>query len=308
MLFRSVTAILEKALVLAGHNLKMDNVEVVKKFADGLPEALVDESKIEQVFVNIFLNAIQSMPEGGVIEISCRNEKVGYGSSVPLAEGEYIVISVKDRGIGIPDEHLGKIFDPYFTTKQIGSGLGLATAHSIVNNHGGYIGVESEPGKGSIFHIYIPASTANVTGTEEDEEVLIKGEGRILVMDDEDIVREVAKEMIISLGYGAELARNGEEAIELYEKAISSGRPFDAVIMDLTVPGGMGGKEALVKLKKIDPEVRSIVSSGYSHNPVMGRYEEFGFTGVLSKPYKIKDLGEALNSVISGECARSSKG
>ena len=181
-----------------------------------------------------------------------------------------------------------KIFDPYFTTKQSGSGLGLATTHSIIKNHDGYIEVESEVGVGTKFLIYLPA-LHKVEKENEDliKEEILSGAGRVLVMDDEEIIREVAGEMLSKIGYEVEYARDGTEAIEMYRRAKERNRGFDAVIMDLTIPGGMGGKEALENLREIDPDVKAIVSSGYSNDPVMSEFKKYGFNGFVAKPYRI---------------------
>ncbi len=215
-----------------------------------------------------------------------------------LKEGRYVRISIKDQGVGIAEEYLSKIFDTYTTTKQNGSGLGLATCYSIVKKHDGYITIDSELSIGTTFHIYLPASEKELVVIEDAYEKQIVGSGKVLIMDDEEIVRDVAGEMLKSIGYEVEFAVDGEESIDLYKKAKESGQPFDAVIMDLTIPGGMGGKEAIKRLTIIDPEVKAIVSSGYSNDPIMADYKGYGFSGVIVKPYKIKELSEELNKVI----------
>jgi len=258
----------------------------------------VDDGQISQVINNLVINADQAMPEGGIIKVRAENIIVDKDHSLPLKEGRYVKISIEDQGIGIPKEHLSKIFDPYFTTKQKGSGLGLATTYSILKKHGGYITVESELRVGSIFHIYLPASRERAAPKKEvEEEIFIPGRGRVLVMDDEDMVREVAGEMLTQLGYEVELAKDGAEAIKLYKQAIEAKEPYDAVILDLTVPGGMGGKEAIKRLLEIDPKVKAIVSSGYSNDPIMAEFKRYGFMGVVAKPYRIKDLSEVLAGI-----------
>lgn len=217
-----------------------------------------------------------------------------------LKECPYVKVTVKDEGVGIPEEYLQKVFDPYFTTKERGKGLGLATAYSIIKRHEGYITVESQPGKGTAFHIYLPASP-DASIAAKRHESLIEGKGRVLIMDDEDIVIQVATEMLKRLGYEVEVSKDGSEAIEIYKKAMESGRAFDAVIMDLTIPGGMGGKEAIKKLKEIDPDVRAIVSSGYSNDPILAEYRDYGFAGAVSKPYKIQKLSEELHGVVNSQ-------
>jgi CheY-like chemotaxis protein len=238
------------------------------------------------------------MPEGGTIAIACENVSISVKDAFPVREGDYVHIALKDQGIGIAKEHLPKIFDPYFTTKQKGSGLGLATSYSIIKRHDGHITVESEPGVGTTFHLYLPASSQEIVANEAGEQPCPPGEGRILVMDDEDIVRTVASDMLNSLGYEVEVAGDGAEAIALFSKARASGKGFDAVIMDLTVPGGMGGKEAVKRLIEIDPAAKAIVSSGYSNDPVMADYGKYGFAGVIAKPYTMSNLRDAVGRAL----------
>ena len=260
----------------------------------------VDEGQITQVINNLIINASQAMPEGGIIKVRAENIVVDAEQGLPLKEGKYMKISIEDLGIGIPEEHLQKIFDPYFTSKQKGSGLGLATAYSIVKRHDGCIQVKSELGVGSTFSIYLPASSKEVLIEKALRERIPTGKGKILLMDDEEPVREVGGEMLEGLGYEVEFTKDGAEAIELYKKAKESAQPFDAIIVDLTVPGRIGGKEAVEKLIEIDPEVKAIVSSGYSTDPIMADFRKYGFSGVIAKPYKLNELGEALHKVIAG--------
>ena len=258
----------------------------------------VDAGQIGQMIDNIIINADQAMPEGGTISVRAVNVTVSSEDVLPLAEGRYVRITIKDQGTGIPEEHLPKIFDPYFTTKQTGSGLGLTTSYSIVKRHGGHLAVESERDIGTTFQIYLPASAEQAEREEEErvETAVIKG--RVLVMDDKRKVREVAIRMLEHIGHEAECAKNGTQAIEMYEQAKDSGRPFDVVILDLTIPGGMGGRETIEKLKEIDPKVKAIVASGYSNDPVMSEPEKYGFRGTVSKPYRIEELREVLRSVL----------
>jgi CheY-like chemotaxis protein len=243
------------------------------------------------------------MPEGGLIKIQACNvdlETERRKITLPLQAGKYIKISVEDQGIGIPKEHLSKIFDPYFTTKQKGSGLGLATTYSVIKNHNGLITVKSELRIGTTFAIYLPATDKKIEKIEiKKDEKIISGKGKVLVMDDEMILLEFVSEMLKHIGYESESAQNGAEAIELYKNAKENGRPFDVVIMDLTIPGGMGGKEAIKRLKEIDPSIKAIVSSGYSNDPVMANYRDYGFVGVLPKPYRLDDLVEVLKNFIN---------
>ena len=259
-----------------------------------------DPGQLGQVFQNLTINAIQAMPNGGTIKVWAENLTLGKASDLPLSAGRYIKISVRDQGMGIPAEHLPRIFDPYFTTKQKGSGLGLASAYAIIKKHDGHIAVESKPGVVTTFYIYLPAVDQQVTPQPEEDRGLPMGKGKILAMDDEEMVRKVLERMLAPLGYEAEFARDGGEAVEMFVKAQESGQAFAAVILDLTVPGGMGGKEALAKLLEIDPQIKAIVSSGYSDDSVMADCQKYGFSGVIAKPYKISELGKVLNSALTG--------
>jgi CheY-like chemotaxis protein len=240
------------------------------------------------------------MPEGGTVRISCENAVLGADSILPLPPGNYVKVSIIDRGVGIPAEHLKKVFDPYFTTKQKGSGLGLATSYSIIKRHDGHISVESQPGTGSTFSFFLPSSTADVRQEMVVEHRSIRGTGRILVVDDEAMIREVAAKILASQGYEVESAPDGQMALVRYAKAQQQGSPFDVVILDLTIPGGLGGKETIKKLLEIDPQARAIVSSGYSNDPVLAQFTEYGFKGVAAKPYTIKTLSQAVHDVMHG--------
>jgi CheY-like chemotaxis protein len=235
------------------------------------------------------------MPGGGIITIIATVvEGQGRGR-----EGRFLRIQVSDTGKGIDEEHLGKVFDPYFTTKKEGSGLGLATVYSIIKNHDGFVELESQKGRGTTFSIYLPITgkpLAERDGGSDDE--LERGQGRILVMDDEHMVREAAATILEELGYEVEFADNGHEAVARYGDEMRAGRPFDAVIMDLTIPAGMGGKEAVRRLLEIDENARVIVSSGYSNDDIMSDFKRFGFSAVIAKPYRIADLSRTVKSVI----------
>lgn len=278
--------------------LSGSNARVEYSFPDGLWPVEVDEGQINQVINNLILNAEQAMPEGGTIEIHAENISAGAKEGMPLREGKYVKISVKDQGIGIPAEHLHKIFDPYFTTKEKGSGLGLATSYSIVKKHNGYITVELEKGVGTTFYIYLPASEKEPLKKEKVGKATLSDNFKILIMDDEEMLSESIANLLGHMGYMVETARDGTEAIELYKKAKGAGRPFDVVVMDLTIPGGMGGKEAIKRLRGIDPDVKAVVSSGYSSDSVMADFASHGFNGVVVKPYRIEELVETLNKVI----------
>ncbi len=267
--------------------------------AEGLWPAEVDIGQISQVINNIVINANQAMPKGGIIQVAAENLIIEDKHGLPGKPGRYIRISITDQGVGIAQKHLLNIFDPYFTTKQEGSGLGLATAYSIIKRHDGHIAVESRLEVGTTFHIYLPASEKAVP--EKKETWPIKGHGRILVMDDEASLRKIVGKMLAMLGYEAEFAKNGAEAIRMVKEAKETEKPYDAVILDLTVPGGMGGKEAINKLLEIDPEVKAVVFSGYSDDPVLANFQEYGFKGMMTKPFEPLSLGKVLHDVLQGE-------
>jgi two-component system, cell cycle sensor histidine kinase and response regulator CckA len=258
-----------------------------------------DEGQMSQVMSNLALNAQQAMPDGGVVTVTAENVSVSSGKPMGLSDGRYIRISISDRGTGIPPENLSRIFDPYFTTKKKGSGLGLATSEAIMRGHGGSIKVESEVGVGSTIHLYLPASEKCLCQEAHAGETICGGKGRILVMEDEEMVRDVAHEMLALIGYDVQSVCDGSQAIDAYLRAKMEGRPFAAVVMNLTVPGGMGGKEAMAELLRIDPCIRAVVSSGYPNDPVMESCGGYGFKGVVSKPYNIEELNAILHKVIS---------
>jgi len=261
--------------------------------ADDLLSAEIDSGQIGHALHNILLNARQAMPEGGIIDVRAENVEVD-GDSLPLRAGKYVMISIQDHGWGIAANLVPRIFDPYFTTKQSGSGLGLAMVHSIIAKHEGYIAVQSTLGVGTTFSVYLPACEAAQPAESVIGQQLQAGSGRILVMDDEEALLIVLAQMLGRLGYEIECARSGDEAIELYQKAKDAGRRFDIVLLDLTIPGGMGGKEVADRLKEIDDSVILIVSSGYSNTPIMSEFRSYGFDDVLSKPWTPVQLSEVL--------------
>jgi PAS domain S-box-containing protein len=298
---KKITSIVEVINESAEFVLRGSNVKCEYDLADNLWAADVDVGQISQVIQNLLINADQSMPEGGIININAENTIFDTSTDLPLQGGKYVKISVRDQGMGISEDNLHKIFDPFFTTKETGRGLGLSTSYSIIKNHDGHIAVESEPGKGSTVTVYLPAYEKQITSNESDDETNLHGEGHVLIMDDEEMVRSSLGKMLTTIGYEVELARNGTEAIALYEKAKSSSNPIDAVILDLTVPGEMGGKDAIRKLLDIDPQIKAIVTSGYSNDPVMANFREYGFIDVVTKPYTSpSELNKILHKVING--------
>jgi PAS domain S-box-containing protein len=289
------------SLILSGSNVRCDF-----SFPDDLWPVDVDEGQVRQVIGNLMQNAREAMPEGGVVTVRAENvtaREAGIPEGHLQGEDRYLAISIEDKGRGIPGENLQRIFDPYFTTKQMGPhkglGLGLTIAHSIVEKHDGRVEVESQAGKGTTFRIYLPAS-ADLQGKGEASAPPVPVPGtRILVMDDEEVIRDVVGHMLSRLGYEVTFACDGAEAIRIYEEAKASGRHIGGAILDLTIPGGMGGRETIRKLREIDPEVRAAVSTGYSDETILSDYREYGFRGVLPKPYKIDDLRRVLQELLS---------
>ena len=262
----------------------------------------VDVEQVSQVIKNIVLNSVQAMPEGGIIKITCRNMEI-LEEENDLKTGSYVLTSIKDLGEGIPADNLAKIFNPYFTTKKGGTGLGLSMCYSIISRHSGTIRVFSEEGEGTEFKVYLPIANEFVVEEDMTEDyensVQVDDSIYVLVMDDDPGIRDVLTCMLEILGHKVEKCENGADAISIYKKQMSSENPFDIVIMDLTIPGGMGGEEAIKYLREIDPEVKVIVSSGYSNNPVISHYADFGFSGRLAKPFKVSTLEREIHSVLS---------
>ena len=268
-----------------------------------------DEGQVEQVVHNIVLNAKQAMPRGGQVEVSCHNVRFRLPHEAPGEERQFVRISIRDHGPGIPSEHVERIFDPYFTTKSSGTGLGLAVSHTVIQNHGGFIKVESDPGRGATFHVYMPRSTRRVAvQPAPPTQAIPRGTGRVLVMDDERAIATVTASMLRSLGYQAEIVSDGEMAVERYAAALESGSPFDALIMDLTVPGGMGGAEALALLRELDPSVCAIVMSGYADTGLLADFHHVGFSGRLAKPFSLRDLATTVHDLLVSARPRVTQG
>ncbi len=283
--------------------LRGSNVSCEFALADDLRRIDADAGQISQVLHNILINAIQAMPGGGRVRITAKNEELGAVNSVNLPAGDYLKIVVEDQGCGIFPEILSRIFDPYFTTKDTGSGLGLASAYSIIKRHGGDIGVTSTVGRGSRFTLFLPAISESITDNEvAGVEVELKGSGKILFMDDEEIIRETATEILEFAGYRVESCADGRDAVERYRNAYGKNERYDAVIMDLTVPGGMGGKEAAGLILEIDPDAVLIVSSGYSNDPLIANHLQCGFRGAVVKPFSAGSLATEVQRLIGSHC------
>ncbi len=285
------------------------NVVCEIKASDDLWDTEVDKNQIFRAIQAVVLNSKEAMEDGGVVDISIENVEFSDDDKrkefLKLSKGKHLQINIKDQGCGIPEENLSKVFDPFFSTKMVGSGLGLMTALSIVEKHNGAIDIKSELKKGTSIDIYLPATEEKKPVKKKEKEVaLMKSEPsnggpikRVLLMDDEDQVLNLAALMCKKAGLEPTLTHEGSEAVDLYKKSKEEGAPFDLVIMDLTIPAGMGGKEAIGLLREIDPDVRAIVSSGYSNDPVMANYQEYGFKGVMAKPYKLDLLKELVKDL-----------
>jgi PAS domain S-box-containing protein len=265
-----------------------------------LPGVEIDKGQILQVVQNLVINAIQAMPvpADGIVTVAAGPLDLAADEVDDLPAGAYLRIDVQDNGAGIPAEVLPHIFDPFFTTKKTGTGLGLATVDSIVRRHGGRIGVQSTPGEGTLFSVFLPVAGKPVQEEVRRAPLLRFGTGRILFMDDDPKICELTGSMIASLDYTHDVARNGEEAVQLYRRYLAVNRPYDAVLLDLTIIGGMGGEECFKRLKALDPDVRAIVTSGYDDDDMVRRFLEMGFVGYITKPYRVGDLGRVLKSVL----------
>ncbi|MEM9025638.1 MAG: ATP-binding protein [Verrucomicrobiota bacterium] len=263
-----------------------------------------DENQISQVINNLVLNAVQALEGIGEVSVTAENTAVGTkrAQALGIETGDYVEIAVRDNGPGISKDILNQIFSPFFTTKENGNGLGLSSCRTIIRRHGGALNVESELGLGTTFTCLIPAAHENSNPPDAKprppKKSMSSGKGRVLVMDDEEMIRQIAGDMLQILGYEFELVEDGARMLETYKAATEAGKRFDLVIMDLTIPGGMGGKEAAKKLLQIDPLARAVVSSGYSNDPIMESPEDFGFTAAIQKPYTVQDLSTRMAELI----------
>jgi two-component system, cell cycle sensor histidine kinase and response regulator CckA len=300
----SVAQLVDEALSLA---LSGSNVRRLVDIAEHIHAVEVDAGQIAQAFNNILINAVQAMPQGGTVAVKAENVSLGECNGLELFPGDYVRISFADQGGGIPAKEQKKIFDPYYSTKPVGSGLGLTSAHSIVTKHGGHIAVESSPGSGATFICHLPSTRDVFSAAREvffgpgDKRGNVapppRAGGAVLVMDDEGVVRKIAGRMLECLGYQVTTCKSGEEAIELYKRGKESAAPFLAVIMDLTIAGGMGCKEAAEHILAMDPKARLVVSSGYFEDPVLADYREHGFCAIMPKPYKVADLAAVMSGL-----------
>lgn len=278
------------------------------EFAADVAQAEIDAGQISQVIANLVVNADQAMPNGGTLYVSCDNFCYDTTDVIPdLLPGDYVRVRIRDEGVGIPEKYVKRIFDPYFTTKPKGNGLGLATAYSIVKNHNGLMTVESEVHVGTTFTLYLPAALNVETPVAEEAPKKLAetahGTGRVLVVDDEDAIRDLVEFTLTRLGYEVSQAATALQGVELYKERLRVGKRFDLVILDLTLPGGLGGKQALKKLIEIDPTVNAIVSSGYATDATMSRYQDFGFRGCIAKPYEAAELGKLVHEMIEASRA-----
>ncbi len=294
---KSTASLKDLILESATFSIRGSSVKCDFQIAEDLWPAEVDVNQISRVVNNLVLNGTQAMPSGGRLAVHAENAVLGPNRRIPLPPGKYIKISVRDSGIGIPPEHLPKIFDPFFTTKQKGSGLGLSISYSIINKHEGHIMAESQLGKGTAFHIHLPASEKTVLPKPRHAGKPTSGQGRILVMDDEESIRNIATAMLRKLGYEAACVNDGKEAIKTYLAAQKSAHPFHGIIMDLTIPGGVGGREALKTILESDPSARAAASSGYSNDPIMSNFANHGFKAKITKPYTLAEISAVLQEL-----------
>ncbi len=279
------------AFVLRGTNVKLRAT-----FGAGVSEPALDANRLAQVVQNVVMNAQQAMPEGGIVEVAADRDEAGL---VPGGHRAWVRLTVRDHGEGIPRAHLKRIFEPFYTTRQSGSGLGLTVAKSIVVGAGGRIEVESKPGYGSAFTVLLPTAEGHRPRRGRTDRTADYANKKILVMDDDRFIRDILGRMLDRLGCRSSLAADGNEAVFLYQEAMDSGHPFDAVIMDLTVPGGMGGKDAVRRILRVDPEATVVVTSGLPNDPVLKEYKRFGFRGSIAKPFTFEEIADTLATVLT---------
>jgi len=291
----------------AGIALSGSRIRCTFELPENLWAVLIDEGQMQQVVLHLVRNAREAMPDGGAVNISAENVRISAGENPALKAGVYVKWSVKDQGRGIPEENLTRIFDPYFTTKPLsnikGMGLGLAICHSIIKKHEGLISCRTEIGKGTVFTVYLPASPEEKVLSHEEVLSAPEGaQGRILVMDDEEMVRQVMGQILTYLGYEVVVAEDGDAAIARYREARDVARPFDLVILDLTVRGGMGGKQAIRKMRELAPDIRAIIATGYSNDPVVQSFRNYGFVGAITKPFTLMSLRSVVHDALARGC------
>jgi len=286
------------------------NIDCELHVDEALWPAYFDADQINQVIYNLLINAVEAMGDGGTMTLGADNFTVEDGSPLPLATGQYVRVTVADDGDGIPPDRLAKIFDPYYTDKEMGetrgTGLGLAVCHSVLQRHSGYIDVASEVGVGTTFHLYLPVATPKGGETRPAPAVRREADaatahGRILVMDDEEMIRDISHEMLAHAGHAVEMVCDGAEALAQYERACAADQPFDLVVLDLTIRGGMGGEETIKRLRELDPQVRAVVMSGYANDPIMADFERYGFDAALAKPFTMASLRETVEALLAGD-------
>lgn len=284
----------------AGFVLRGSKCSAVFHIPDDLYLVEIDPDQISQVIQNIVLNGEQAMANGGLIQITCENVAAADSLEIYGLQGKHVRVKISDSGSGISPQLIDKIFDPYFSTKETGNGLGLAICHSIIAKHHGSISVSSTLGAGSTFTILLPAASSRTMPNKEvvAQPAAAGGASKVMVMDDEDGIRKLAQRAINNMGHEVVLAKNGDEAVQLYSESLHSPAPIDLVVMDLTIPGGMGGKEAAEKILALNPGAKIIVASGYSNDPVMAGYAEFGFCAAIEKPYSLQDLKKMIASFL----------
>lgn len=291
----TLAPVIEEAVSFA---LRGATVKCSMTVESGLWLVDADAGQMSQMLNNLLINAHQAMPDGGTIRIDAANVELGPSDVPTLESGKYVRIEVRDEGTGIPPENLARIFDPFFTTKKTGTGLGLASVFSIVRNHGGAVSADSTLGAGTLITVYLPSASGVAEHSASSTEEIRPGTGRVLILDDDPGVGAVICEMLSTLGYEPVLTEDGRDTVAVYQSALEAGIAFDAVIMDLTIPGGVGGKEAMQELKTLHPDIKAVVSSGYSNDPVIANYREFGFSGVVAKPYRIEDISAVMREIL----------
>jgi signal transduction histidine kinase/CheY-like chemotaxis protein len=297
---KKTTSLIELIQETVTFTLRGTTIQCDLSIADDLWLVDVDEGQISQVINNLIINAIQAMGGDGKIDITAKNRVIGpiEKRRYPLSPGCYVAIAIKDYGTGIPEELLQKIFDPYFTTKKDGSGLGLSTVYSIIKNHSGHVEVDSQLGQGATFTLFFPISEGKSMEIENVPLLSGFGEGKILLMDDDAQVLRVTEKLLSRLGYQVHCSRDGAQAFDLFTRAMDEGSPFDLLILDLTIQGGLGGKATMEAIRQLDTSVMAIVASGYSENPVMAEYQKYGFNAVVKKPFQIDELTRIIHTLI----------